>query len=113
VSGITVTIVGAGLALATHLLYSFPGRAAMLAFDWILPALSVTAATVMLIRLERDPILSRLWSRTPGRLIWSGGFVHRLAVYGAIPVVTLFAWQFPEVGGTLFAWMEPLRRVIQ
>jgi hypothetical protein len=112
VSGMTFTIIGAVIALASHLFYSFPGRSAMLAFDWILLAMAVASAAVMLIRLEKDPSLSLLWSRTPGRLIWTGGFVYRLALYGVIPIVTLFVWQFPEVGGTLFAWMEPLQRAI-
>jgi hypothetical protein len=112
VSGMTVTIAGATLALASHLFYSFPGRSAMLAFDWVLVALAVASAAAMLIRLERDPILTVLWARTPGGAVWTGGFVYRLALYGAVPIVTLFAWQFPEVGSTLFGWMEPLRKAI-
>jgi hypothetical protein len=112
VSGMSVTIVGAVLALASHLFYSFPGRTAMLAFDWIMVALAVTAAAAMLVQLEKDPVLNRLWSKAPGRLIWTGGFVYRLGLYGIIPIVTLFAWQFPEVGGRLFGWIEPLQKAI-
>jgi hypothetical protein len=112
VSGMTVTIAGAMLALTSHLFYSFPGRSAMLAFDWILVALAAATAAAMLIHLEKDPILARLWSKTSGRLVWTGGFIYRLGLYGAVPLITLFAWQFPEVGGMLFGWMEPLQKAI-
>jgi hypothetical protein len=112
VSGMTITIGGCVLAFASHLFYSFPGRSAMLAFDWILVALAVTATAAMLIYLEKNPVLNRLWSKTPGRFIWTGGFVYRLGLYGAIPIITLFAWQFPEVGGRLFGWIEPLQKAI-
>jgi len=112
VSGMTVTIAGAMLALTSHLFYSFPGRSAMLAFDWILLAMAAAAAAAMLIHLEKDPILTRLWSKTSGRLVWTGGFIYRLGLYGAVPLITLFAWQFPEVGGMLFGWMEPLQKAI-
>jgi hypothetical protein len=112
VSGMTVSIGGAVLALAAHLFYSFPGRSAMLAFDWIVLALAVGGAVGMLVTLERDTVLSQLWSTTPGRVNWTGGFVYRLGLYGMVPVVTLFVWQFPEVGGTLFSWMEPLQKAI-
>jgi hypothetical protein len=108
----TITIGGCVLAFASHLFYSFPGRSAMLAFDWILVALAVTATAAMLIYLEKNPVLNRLWSKTPGRFIWTGGFVYRLGLYGAIPIITLFAWQFPEVGGRLFGWIEPLQKAI-
>jgi hypothetical protein len=112
VSGMTFAIIGAAIALASHLFYAFPGRSAMLALDWVLLALATIAAAVMLLRLDKDPVLNLLWSKAPGRLIWTGGFVYRLGAYGAVPVITLFVWQFPEVGGRLFSWLEPLQKAI-
>ena len=112
VSGMTVAILGGTLILASHLFYAWPGRAAMLAIDWGMLAVSVTIVGVMLVRLEKDAILSRLWATAEGRVSFTGGFFYRIALYGALPLLTLFVWQFPEVGGSVFSWLEPLRKAM-
>jgi hypothetical protein len=112
VSGTTTAIGGAVLALAAHLFYSFPGRSAMLSFDWTTLAVLVAVVVPILLSLERNQALRALWSSTPDRPGWTEGFVYRLAIYALVPMVTLFAWQFPEVAGSLLFWMEPLKRAI-
>jgi hypothetical protein len=64
-------------------------------------ALAAAAAAAMLIHLEKDPILTWLWAKPQG-LVWTGGFIYRLGLYGAVPLVTLFAWQFPRSGGCCY-----------
>ena len=59
-----------------------------------------------------DAILSRLWSTRPGHVDWNGELIGRMFAYGAVPVVTLFVTFFPEVGNSLFAWLEPVKRVL-
>jgi hypothetical protein len=75
-------------------------------------ALASAVALLLLVRLEKDAVLSRLWSTQPGRLDWNGEFVRRMVVYGALPVVTLFATFFPEVGQSVFSWLEPVKKVM-
>jgi hypothetical protein len=108
----SVAIIGAVLALSVHLFYSFSSRSAMLGVDWVALSLTVVTVSVMLVRLEREPILKQLWSATPDRFAWTGGFVYRVAMYGALPLVTLFAWQFPEVAGELVGWLDPVRKAV-
>lgn len=112
VSGTTTAVGGAALALAAHLFYSFPGRSAMLSFDWTTLALLVAVIAAILISLERNHALRMMWSSSPERPGWTEGFVYRLAIYALVPVMTLFAWQFPEATGSLMFWMEPLKKAI-
>jgi len=32
-------------------------------------------------------------------------------VYGVLPLLAVIAALFPEVGGALFGWLEPLRKL--
>ena len=111
-SGLTMALAGFALILAAHLFYVFQGRAFWLTLDWVNLGLATGLAVVLLVKLEKDVVLSRLWSTTPGRVDWSGAFVQRMLVYGALPVVTLFATFFPEVGQSLFSWLEPVKKVL-
>jgi len=111
-SGLTVALTGLLLILCAHLFYMFQGRTYWLTVDWLALGLSTVAALVLLVKLEKDAVLSRLWSTRPGRVDWSGEFVGRMIVYGALPVVTLFVTFFPEVGQSIFAWLEPVRKVL-
>jgi hypothetical protein len=38
--------------------------------------------------------------------------VLRLAIFVLIPLVTLFAAQFPDTGGVLMRWLEPVRKFL-
>src|ERR1044071_2202095 len=86
---------------ASHLFYSFNGRAAMLTLDLIAAAAAALSALWILIDMERNHVLSRLRQTTPGRVDISWDFVKRIAVYGVLPLLAIIAALFPEVGGTL------------
>jgi hypothetical protein len=111
-SGLSLALVGLGLILAAHLFYVFQGRAFWLIVDWVNLGVGTALAVLLLMRLEKDAVLSRLWSTTPGRIDWSGALVKRMVFYGALPVVTLFATFFPEVGQSILAWIEPVKKVL-
>jgi hypothetical protein len=111
-SGLTLAMSGLVLVLASHLFYSFPGREFWMAFDWIGIGAGTAVVLVLLVTFEKDAILSRSWSTRPGHVDWSGEFVQRILLFGAVPIVTLFATFFPEVGTSLFAWLEPVRKAI-
>ena len=56
-------------------------------------------------QMHRDPILSRVTATRPNELGWD--FYLRIVAYGAIPVFTWLAYQFPEIGGTIYKFMQP------
>ena len=94
-----------------HLLYVFSGRASLLTVDMLAVAATALAAIWILVDMERDRVLSRLRTTTPGRVDINWEFIKRLAVYGVLPLLAVIASLFPEVGGALFSWLEPLRKL--
>jgi hypothetical protein len=112
VRGLSLALVLGGLLFVGHLLYTFPGRQFWLMTDLVaLTAVAVIGA-LLLIALERDEVLSGLWSTRPGRIGIESGLVLRIAAYVAIPLLTLFATQFPEAAGDLTTWLEPVRQAL-
>ena len=61
--------------------------------------------------VERDHVLSRLKSTTPGRVDVNWDFIKRIAMYGVLPLLVVIASLFPEIGGTLFGLLDPLRKL--
>ena len=74
-------IAGLVLLLFAHLFDSFPGRPFWLEADAILIAAATLLIVRLLVRLEKDAILSRLWGTCPGRIDWSGGLSFRMIIY--------------------------------
>jgi hypothetical protein len=111
-SGFSAVIGGLLLLMLAHLLYMFQGRAFWLAVDWAAIAVTTLLAMATLIRLERDRVLSELWGTTPGKFALFGGISLRLIAYGLITLLTMFAVFFPEVGGGLLEWLQPVQRAL-
>ena len=96
---------------AAHLLYSFNGRSALLAVDLLAVAAAAVTSIWILVGMERETVLSRLRNTTSGRLDINWAFVQRVAVYGVLPLLAVLASLFPEIGNSLFGWLEPLRKL--
>jgi hypothetical protein len=111
VAGLSAACLCFVLLLAAHLLYSFAGRATVLEIDWIAVGASGAVAVWILVGMERSVILSHLWGSDPGRISFNSDFVQRLALYGALPVLTLISALFPELGDTIFSWLAPARQL--
>jgi hypothetical protein len=94
-----------------HLLYVFSGRTSLLTIDMLAVGAAAVLAVWILVDMERDHVLSRLRTTTPGRVDVNWEFIKRIAVYGVLPLLAVIASLFPEVGGTLFGWLEPLRKL--
>jgi hypothetical protein len=99
------------LLTASHLFYTFNGRASLLMIDMLAIAGVALSSIWVLVDMERDHVLSRLRATTPGRVDINWDFIKRIAVYGVLPLLAVIASLFPEVGGTLFGWLEPLRKL--
>jgi len=96
---------------AAHLLYVFNGRTSLLTVDMLAVAATALSAVWILVDMERDHVLSRLRTTTPGHVDINWEFIKRIAMYGVLPLLAVIASLFPEVGGTLFGWLEPLRKL--
>ena len=99
------------LVAAAHLFYIFQGRTSLLTFDVIAIGLTALAAIRVLVEIERDRVISILRDTTPGEIDFSWDFARRLGVYGVLPLLAVVASLFPEVGDSIFRWLEPLRKL--
>jgi hypothetical protein len=112
VRGLSLALLLCGILFVGHLLYTFPGRQLWLMADLVTLTVVSGIGAVLLIALERDEVLSGLWSTRPGRVGVESGLVMRIAAYVALPLLTLFATQFPEAAGGLTTWLDPVRQVL-
>jgi hypothetical protein len=62
-------------------------------------------------QMHRNAILSRITDTNANELGWD--FYLRIVTFGAVPVLTWLAYQFPEVGGSLFKLIQPSLDVIR
>jgi hypothetical protein len=111
VSGFTAALGGLLLVLLGHLLYTFQGRVFWLILDATAISFAAGTAIFVLQGLERNDVLSVLWQSAPGRISLSGKLTWRMGIYALIVAATLLATVFPELGGALFKWIEPTRKL--
>lgn len=112
IAGLTAGLLMIGLVGAAHLLYPFQGRHFWLTVDLTAFLVAAGIACLILLRFERDPILSTLWEKVPGRINWTSGFVYRIAITAAIPAFLVISSFFPEVAGSLASMIEPLQKAL-
>jgi hypothetical protein len=62
-------------------------------------------------QMHRNSILSRITDTTPNKL--GLDFYIRILTFGAAPVLTWLAYQFPDVGGSLLRILQPGLQVVK
>jgi len=110
--GFTVAVGGLLLLMCAHLFYSFQGRPVWLAVDWVAIGVGSVVAVAILIGLEKNAVLSRLWGTRPGSISLTSGLSWRMAFFVLVTVLSLFVSFFPEVGGSLASWLDPVSKSI-
>jgi len=104
-------ILGFMLAVLSVNSYPFQGRRWIgLASGVILFSL-VIGIGMVLWQMDKDPVMSRLTdtkSNEVGRT-----FFLRLAGFGALPLATVLASQFPSINNILFAWLRPVLEALR
>jgi hypothetical protein len=81
-------------------------------FAWLLVFLVIAGSLYSIVLMERNEILSRLARSTPGRIDFNFALVGHLFVYVVLPSTAVLANIFPEVSDLLFAWLQPLERLL-
>jgi hypothetical protein len=112
VSGFTAVFGALLMMMLGHLIYTFQGREFWLMLDWVTIGATGLVGIWMLAGLDKDYVLSRLWKTTPGQISIFGGLSWRMLGYLAISTLALFAAFFPEVGGGIAKWLDPIRKLI-
>jgi hypothetical protein len=101
VSALLTSMLCLTLLTASHLLYSFNGRSAVMTVDLLVVAAASLTSIWILVGMERESVLSRLRDTTPGRIDLNWAFLQRVAVYGVLPLLAVIASLFPEIGNSL------------
>jgi hypothetical protein len=81
-------------------------------FAWALVLVIVIAALAVIVRMERNEILSRIGGSKPGRVDLNFGLLSQLFVYVLLPLVAVLANIFPEMRDLLFSWVGPLHQLL-
>jgi hypothetical protein len=82
--------------------------------DWCFTFLLLIISTgfvAMFAQMHRNAILSRITDTKPNELGWD--FWIRLITFGAVPVLTWLAYQFPQIGGSLYRVVQPGLQVVK
>jgi hypothetical protein len=82
--------------------------------DWCFTLLFVSIGSGFIwvfAQMHRNPILSRITDTAPNKL--GVDFYIRIATFGAVPVLTWLAYQFPEIGGNIFRIIQPGLQVMK
>jgi hypothetical protein len=99
--------ISAGFIFALISLKSYPFQpehTISLAITAVFAVLAIGVIWVF-VEMEKDPVLSCLADTQEGKL--SGAFYLRLVSYGALPLFTFIAAQFPSVARFFFSWIQP------
>ena len=102
-----LSFVTAGFILCLLALNSYPFQSEYLA-GWAVTGIFLVLGSGVVLafaQMHRDAILSRITSTPTGRL--GKGFYLRVASFGALPLLTVVASQFPAAGRFLFSWVQP------
>jgi hypothetical protein len=112
VSALFAAILTLTFVTSAHLFYVFQARWTYLVIDTLMIIVASSTAMWLLVAIERDHVISLLRNTKPGRVNFDWDFVRRLAIYGLLPLCAVLGALFPELGESLFGWLEPLRRLV-
>jgi hypothetical protein len=105
--------VSAAFVLAIIAWNSYPFQPHRL-IDWCFTLLFFAIGTGFVwvfAQMHRNPILSRITDTKPNEL--GTDFYIRIISFGAVPLLTWLAYQFPEVGGKLLHIVQPSLKVLK
>jgi hypothetical protein len=110
---LSFALLGSLAVLSAAFAYPFQPHRFMSVFSGALLLVIAAAALRVIMRLERDEVLSRLAQTKPGSVEFTPQFMQQVVLYVVLPLAALTARVFPELSDTLFSWLAPLRSVLQ
>jgi len=110
---LVLLIGGVICVFCSHTLFPFQIDRHLAALAWVHIGITFGAIIAVLLQMKGNELLRRVASPDPTkRTGWDGPFVLRFAVLALLPLITLFAAQFPDIGGVMMRWVEPVRKVL-
>jgi hypothetical protein len=104
---------GVVLVFCSYMFFPFQQHTQLQFLGWIYIGITFTAILTVLVQIKRNEIVASLTATTPGsRSTWDSAFVLKVTVFALLPLFALFAAQFPEIGGLLLRWIEPVQKAL-
>ncbi|MFM7071741.1 MAG: hypothetical protein ACKO38_08130, partial [Planctomycetota bacterium] len=85
--------------------YPFQPRNGLLTFWFGLMAWTVLSIVIVLVKFNRDEVLSRIGQTVPNQFTFDRALVVPLLTYVVAPIAGLFMVWFPALGRVLFGWL--------
>ena len=89
-------------------LYPFEPHRLMMTYAWVLTLSVVGAGVVVLLGMQRDLVLGSFAGAPSGRMKLSRDSVVHFVAWVVVPLVSVFAAQFPEFGHLIGAVLDPI-----
>jgi len=105
-------VVGILLLVAAQQSFPFEPRQQLLGTAWVYVLVAIALIFGIIVQMERDPLLSAIASSDPGKVRWDATMWSKVLLYGVIPLATIFAAQFPQIGSTILDWLSPVQKAI-
>jgi hypothetical protein len=100
------------LLLASHTLFPFGSRQALLATSWVYIVSTIVVSFTIFSEIDRNEVISAITQTKAGQLNWDSTMLSRIVVYGVVPIASLIAAQFPQFSGVLSQWIVPMQRML-
>jgi hypothetical protein len=78
---------------------------------WVDAVIAMCAVMGVFVWMDRDVVISTIRHTTAGEVNWDWDLMTKVAVYVLVPLATLFATQFPNVGAGLLTFLQPVQRL--
>jgi len=108
-----VFVAGAvSLVFASHTFFPVQPQKTLAGIAWVYVCTTFAAILTVLVQMKRDHVLARLMCVPSDQRRWDADVILKFAIFGALPLLTLFATQFPDAGSVLLRWLEPVQKAL-
>jgi hypothetical protein len=91
--------------------YAFEPKQFVSLVLWLLLAGTVGVTIWIFMKMDRNEALSAIGGSEPGRVNFDRVFILNVLTYGVIPLLSIVATQFPDLGLQFLRWINPVLRV--
>jgi hypothetical protein len=109
----TMIFVTLSFVLAITAWNSYPFQPKQL-INWIFTLILIllgSGIVIVLLQMYHDPLLSRITNKKPNELGWD--FIVKVASIIGLPLLSWLAYNYPEIGDTLFKLLQPGTGVVK
>ena len=100
------------LLLASHTFFPFEPHRTLVSIAWMNVLVVTIVGLLGLFGLERDAVLQAISRTGPGDQHATATLVWRVTVFAVIPLLSLLAVEFPEIGTAVIQWLEPMQKAL-